>query len=227
MTDLLSDPQLTWYVARATGVICLVLLTMSLVLGIGASTRVSSARWPRFVTQSLHRSVSLFAVALLAVHVASVVLDDYVRITVTDAFVPFVSVYRPIWLGLGSLASDLLLAVTVTSLLRHRIGYGTWRAVHWTSYACWPLAVVHGLGTGTDTRKDWNVWVTIGCVALVLLAFAWRVVDGWPRRATVRVGAALVAACAVAVVFTWAKQGPFAPNWSKRANTPPPVVGAR
>ena len=211
MTDLLSDPQLTWYVARATGVICLVLLTMSLVLGIGASTRVSSARWPRFVTQSLHRSVSLFAVALLAVHVASVVLDDYVRI----------------WLGLGSLSSDLLLAVTVTSLLRHRVGYGAWRAVHWTSYACWPLAVVHGLGTGTDTRRDWSVWVTIGCVALVLLAVAWRVVDGWPRRATVRVGAALVAACAVAVVFTWAKQGPFAPNWSKRANTPPPVVGAR
>jgi DMSO/TMAO reductase YedYZ heme-binding membrane subunit len=166
-------------------------------------------------------------VALLAVHVVSAVLDDYVRITVTDAFVPFVSAYRPIWLGLGSLASDLLLALTATSLVRRRVGYGAWRAVHWTSYACWPLAVVHGLGTGTDTRQGWNVGVTLGCVALVHLAMAWRVVEGWPRRATVRVGAVLVTACAIAVVVTWAKQGPFAPNWSKRANAPPPVVGAR
>lgn len=227
MTDLLSDSQLTWFVARSTGVICLVLLTLSLALGIGASTRMSSARWPRFVTQSLHRSVSLFALVLLAVHVVSVILDDYVRITVTDAFVPFVSTYRPIWMGVGTVASDLMIAVTVTSLMRARIGYGTWRAVHWTSYACWPLSVVHGLGTGSDTRKAWNVWVTVACVALVLLALAWRIVEGWPSRAGVRVGAVLLTACAVAVVFAWAKQGPFAPGWSKRANTPPPVVGAR
>lgn len=227
MTDLLSDPQLTWFVARATGVVCLVLLTCSLALGIGASTRMSSARWPRFVTQSLHRSVSLFALVLLAVHVVSVILDDYVRITIADSFVPFLSGYRPIWLGVGAIASDLLIAVTITSLVRQRIGYRTWRAVHWTSYACWPLSIVHGLGTGTDTRKGWNVWVTVACVALVLLAVAWRVVEGWPRRATVRIGAVLVTACAVVVVFTWAKQGPFAPGWSKRANTPPPVVGAR
>lgn len=227
MTDLLSDSQLTWFVARSTGVICLVLLTLSLVLGIGASTRMSSARWPRFVTQALHRSVSLLSIALLAVHVVAVILDDYVRITVTDAFLPFVSDYRPIWMGVGTVASDLLIAVTVTSLLRPRIGYGTWRAVHWTAYACWPLSIVHGFGTGTDTRRDWNVWVTLGCVAFVLLAVAWRVIEGWPRRATLRVGAALVTLCAVAVVFTWARQGPFAPGWSKRANTPPPVVGAR
>ena len=137
MTDLLSDPQLTWFVARATGVICLVLLTLSLILGVGASTRMASARWPRFVTQALHRSVSLFAIALLAVHVAAVILDDYVEITITDSFVPFVSEYRPIWLGLGTIASDLLIALTLSSLVRPRIGYGTWRAVHWTAYACW------------------------------------------------------------------------------------------
>lgn len=227
MTDLLSDPQLTWFVARATGVTCLVLLTISLVLGIGATTRVSSTGWPRFVTQSLHRSVSLFVLVLLAVHVAAVILDDFVRITVTDAVVPFLSTYRPIWLGLGTVASDLLLALVLTSLVRHRIGYGTWRAVHWTSYACWPLSIVHGLGTGSDTRKAWSVWVVVACVALVLLAVAWRIVAGWPRRATLRVTAVLVTACAVAVVFSWAQQGPLAPGWGKRAGTPPPLVGAK
>jgi methionine sulfoxide reductase heme-binding subunit len=227
VTDLLSDPQLTWYVARATGVICLALLSISVALGIGSSTRVSSRGWPRFVTQALHRNVSLFVLVMLALHVAAVIVDDYVTITIPDAVVPFVSVYRVIWLGLGTIASDLLVALVLTSLLRHRLGYGSWRAIHWTAYACWPLALVHGLGTGTDARKGWSAWFTLACVVLVLLALGWRIVEGWPHRAAARTGAVLVTACAVAVVFTWAKQGPLAPGWSKRAGTPPPAAGTK
>lgn len=226
MTDLLTDPQLTWFVARASGLISLALLSLSVVLGVGASTRLSSSGWPRFATQALHRNVSLFVLALLAVHVVAVVLDDFVRITIPDALVPFVSTYRPVWLGLGTLASDLMVALVVTSLVRHRLGYGTWRAVHWTAYLCWPLAVVHGLGTGSDARS-WVSWFVVGCVALVLLAVAWRIVAGWPRRATLRIGAVAVTACTVALAFTWAKQGPLAPGWSKRAGTPPPATGAK
>ena len=221
MTDLLTDPQLSWFVARATGFISLALITLSMVLGIGSSTRMSSAGWPRFVTQALHRNVSLFVLVLLAIHVAAVILDDYVTITIADSVIPFVSSYRPIWMGLGVLSSHLLIALVVTSELRHRLGYGTWRAVHWTAYLCWPLAIVHSLGTGSDTRKAWAVWVVIVCVALVLLSVAWRIVEGWPRRAVLRAGAVIVTACTVAVVFTWAKQGPFAPGWSKRSGTPP------
>jgi sulfoxide reductase heme-binding subunit YedZ len=227
VTDLLTDPQLTWFLARATGFIGLALITLSMVLGIGSSTRMSSAGWPRFVTQALHRNVSLFVLVLLAIHVLVVILDDYVTITVADSFVPFVSSYRPIWLGVGVLSSDLLIALWVTSELRHRLGYGTWRAVHWTAYLCWPLAIVHTLGSGTDTRKTWAVWLVVACVALVLLSVAWRIVEGWPRRAVLRAGAVVVTACTVAVVFAWAKQGPFAPGWSKRAGTPPPAAGTR
>lgn len=219
--DLLTDPQLTWFLARATGVITLALITLSMVLGIGSSTRVSSSGWPRFVTQALHRYVSLFVLVLLAIHVIAVILDDFVTITVADSVIPFVSAYRPIWLGMGTLSSDLLIALVVTSLIRHRLGYETWRAIHWTSYLCWPLAVVHGLGTGTDARKAWSVWFVVVCVVLVLLAVAWRIVDGWPRRAVLRAGAVLVTALAVAIVFTWAKQGPLAPGWSKRSGTQP------
>lgn len=221
MTDLLTDPQLSWFLARATGVISLVLITLSMVLGIGSSTRMSSAGWPRFVTQALHRNVSLFVLVLLALHVVVVVLDDYVTITIADSFVPFVSSYRPIWLGVGVLSSDLFIALVVTSELRNRFGYGTWRVVHWTAYLCWPFAVVHSLGTGSDTRQTWAVWLVAACVALLLLSVAWRIVEGWPRRAVLRAGAVIVTACTVAVVFAWAKQGPFAPGWSKRAGTPP------
>lgn len=223
MTDLLTDPQLSWFVARATGFVSLMLITLSLVLGIGSSTRMATAGWPRFVTQALHRNVSLFVLVLLALHIAAVIIDDFVTITIADSFIPFVSSYRPIWLSLGVLSSDLLIALAVTSELRHRIGYGTWRAIHWTAYLCWPLAIVHSLGTGTDTRKGWAVWIVVACVALVLLSVAWRIVQGWPRRALLRAGAIVVTVGAVAVVFTWAMQGPFAPGWSKRAGTPPAV----
>lgn len=225
MTDLLTDPQLTWFLARATGYISLVLITLSMVLGIGSSTRMSTAGWPRFVTQALHRNISLLTLVLLAIHIVTVILDDFVVITVLDSFVPFVGSYRPFWLGLGVLSSNLLIAVAVTSELRHRIGYDTWRAVHWTSYLCWPLAIVHALGTGSDTRKGWAIWLVVACVALVLLAFGWRVVEGWPQRAVLRAGAIVVTACTVVLVFAWAKQGPLAPGWSKRAGTPPATSG--
>jgi methionine sulfoxide reductase heme-binding subunit len=219
VSDLLDDPQLTWFLSRATGITALALMTLSMVLGIGASTRLSSTRWPRFVTQGLHRNISLFVLVLTAVHVLVIILDDYVVIGLPESLVPFIGDYRWFWTGLGTLSSDLMIAAIVTSLLRQRIGYETWRAVHWTSYLCWPLGLVHSLGTGSDTRKDWMIWFVLANVALVLLAVAWRIVDGWPRRAVLRVGAVLVTACAIAVVFSWAKQGPFAPDWSKRSGT--------
>lgn len=219
MSGLLGNPQLTWYLTRASGIVALVLLTASMVLGIVAGTRLSSARWPRFVTQGLHRNISLFVLVLLALHVGAAVVNDYVTITVQESLIPFVGTYRPIWLGLGALSTDLLIAMIATSLLRQRIGYGTWRAVHWTAYLCWPLSVVHGLGTGSDVRTTWSVLVTAACVVAVLFAMAWRIVSGWPERAILRASAVLLTACAVAVVFTWAKQGPLAPDWSKRSGT--------
>src|SRR3712207_7711936 len=95
-------------------------------------------------------SSDLFVVVLMVLHVVAVVLDDFVTISPVDAVVPFVSAYRPLWLGLGAIAFDLLLALVLTSLARQRLGYGTWRVVHWLAYLCWPLAVLHGLGTGSD-----------------------------------------------------------------------------
>ena len=226
MSELLQDSKLLWYLSRSTGLVCLVLLTASLVLGVGATTRLSSTGWPRFVTQGLHRNISLFVLALLGLHVITVVADDFVPIHLIDAVVPFGSAYRPFWLGLGVLATDLLIALVVTSLVRQHLGYGMWRVVHWTAYACWPLAMVHGLGTGSDTRSGWSIGLTAGCAGLVLLAVAWRIVAGWPAQRVLRLSAVVVTACAVAVVVLWARQGPLAPGWSKRAGTPPaPVAG--
>lgn len=168
-----SSPAL-WYLVRGTGLVDLVLLTAVCVLGISEVVRYTRPGWPRFVVAALHRNVAVLALALLAVHIASSVADSYVSIALIDVFVPFVGTYHPLWLGLGALATDLLVAIAITSALRRRIGRRAWRAVHVASYACWPLAVAHGLGMGTDRVEAW-VWVLNGlCVAAVAAAVAWR-----------------------------------------------------
>ena len=164
-----------WYVTRATGLVALLMLTASVLLGLLAAGRFSGERWPRFLTQGLHRNVALLVVVFLTLHVASTVLDTYTSIPLTAAFLPFTSSYKPGWLALGAVALDLLVALIVTSLVRGRLGYRTWRALHWLSYACWPVAVAHGLGIGTDRSATWVIALTIGCMGCVGAVVTWRI----------------------------------------------------
>jgi predicted ferric reductase len=165
-----------WYVTRATGLVTVLLLTASVLLGLLTAGRFASERWPRFLTQGLHRNVSLLVLVFLALHVGSTVIDTYTSISLTAAFVPFASSYKAGWLSLGAVALDLLLALVVTSLVRDRLGYRAWRRLHWLAYACWPVAVAHGLGIGTDRSVTWVIVMTLGCVICVCAALAWRVV---------------------------------------------------
>lgn len=173
--------QLTWYVTRGSGLVALVLLTVAFVLGIPTARSTDRRAAPRLVVQLLHRNASLLAVVFLAVHVATTIADSYVDIRIVDAFVPFISGYRPLWLGLGAIALDVMLAVIVTSLLRERLSYDVWRTVHLAAYACWPLALLHGLQIGTDSGFAWMRWVVIGCAAAAVGATAVRLAR--PARA--------------------------------------------
>jgi predicted ferric reductase len=202
-------PSALWYATRGTGAVTLVLLTASVVLGISEVRAWRPLGSPRFAVASLHRSLSLLAVALLAVHIVTTLLDPFPRIPVAAAVVPFATSYRPLWVGLGAIATDLLLALVVTSLARRRLGYRTWRGVHWFAYACWPVALLHGLGTGSDARTTWMQALTIGCVAAVLAAVAGRLAA--PRTAPrTRTLAATAALFAVLATGLWADQGPLA-----------------
>jgi predicted ferric reductase len=171
----LQGPGL-WYVTRATGLVSLVLLTLSVVLGLLVAGRLTSERWPRFLTLGLHRNVSLLVLVFLTLHIGATVLDSYTSISLAAAFVPFASDYKPIWLSLGAVALDLLIALVVTSLVRGRLGYRTWRRLHWLAYACWPVAVAHGLGIGTDRSATWVIALTLACVGCVGAVATWRVI---------------------------------------------------
>lgn len=164
-----------WYFGRGFGVSALVLFSLSVVLGIVTRSGRPLPGLPRFAVTTVHRTASLSAVLFLALHVATLLFDPYAQLRLIDLVVPFVATYRPLWQGLGTLAADLALVLVLSSLLRHRIGLRGWRTVHWAAYLCWPIAVAHALGTGTDGQTGWLLLVVGGCVLLVVGAFGWRV----------------------------------------------------
>jgi sulfoxide reductase heme-binding subunit YedZ len=218
-------PSLWWYVTRGAGATTLVLFSASVALGIAELSGWRGAGASRFTVAALHRSVSLLALALLALHIATTVIDPFPAIGLTNAIVPFATEYRPLWIGLGTIATDLLLVVLVTSLLRRRLGYRGWRVVHWASYAAWPVAVMHGLGAGSDARTSWMALLTAACVLVVLGTAAVRIADaaGDGARRTAAFAGLLLA---VVVTAAWAWQGPLASGWARRAGTPEAVLTA-
>jgi hypothetical protein len=219
-----AGPSAYWYLTRSTGTVALILLTASVALGVLDVKRISSRHVPRFVIDGAHRTASLLAVVFLVIHIGTAVLDAFVSITLVAAVVPFVGSYRPFWLGLGAMAFDLLVALIVTSIGRRLLGYRTWRATHWLAYACWPIALLHGLGTGSDTKSTWMLATNLLCLAVVLVAVCGRAISGWPDRAGLR-----LAALGGAVVFTvglarWLPSGPLGRGWAERSGTPLPAL---
>jgi predicted ferric reductase len=216
-----AGPSIYWYLTRSTGAVALLLLTFAIALGVIDVQRWSTPRWPRFVLDSLHRNVSLLAMAFLVLHILTSVLDSFAPISLTDAFIPFVGSYRPFWLGLGAVAFDLLLAVTITSLMRQRMGFATWRAIHWLTYASWPIALLHGFGTGSDVKGGvWLLALSVGCLAVVVAAVLARVLSGWPQNLPLR-GAALGGAGVFSLfLLLWLPGGPLGSEWARRSGTP-------
>jgi sulfoxide reductase heme-binding subunit YedZ len=168
---------LLWYTSRGAGVVSLVLLTAVVLLGLTAAVRWQNAGWPRFLTIGFHRNLAMTTLAFLAIHIVTAVVDPYTALGWNAALIPFSSHYRTLWLGLGVIAIYLLISIVLTSLLRPLVGYRGWRVVHWLTYAMWPIAVIHGVGTGTDRGFAWMLGIDAACVGSVLAAVAWR----WSR----------------------------------------------
>jgi sulfoxide reductase heme-binding subunit YedZ len=168
------NDTLLWYATRAAGAVSLLLLSGVVVLGVLTAARFQAPGWPRFLTAALHRNLALTAVVFLALHVVTAVTDPYAHLGWPVALVPFTSWYRTVWVALGTVAVDLLAAVVATSLLRRAFGHAAWRTVHRLAYAAWPVAVLHGLGSGTDALADWMIAIDLVCVGAVLIALAGR-----------------------------------------------------
>jgi sulfoxide reductase heme-binding subunit YedZ len=170
----LTQSKQLWYVMRGSGLVALALLTLTMVAGVVNVRRFATPRWPRVVTALLHRNVALLSVTFLAVHIATAALDSFVSVGWLAAVVPFTSEWNRFWVGVGTAAVDLMIALVVSSLLRARMTHRSWRAVHWLAYAAWPLAMVHGFAAGTDSGTAWAGSVYVASLLAVGAAIGWR-----------------------------------------------------
>ncbi len=167
--------QVLWYTTRGAGAVSLVLLSAVVILGLLARLRFESRGWPRFLSAAVHGDLALMTLVFLVLHIVTAVVDPFTHLGLA-ALVPFGSYYRTLWLGLGAIAFELLIAIVATSLVRRHIGARAWRAIHWLAYASWPVAVLHGIGSGTDSTALWMVVIDVVCVAAVGGALLWRLI---------------------------------------------------
>src|SRR5271169_4843895 len=168
----MSGTTAFWYASRATGIVALLLLTVVLVLGILVNRQGRLPGLPRFAVTSLHRNISLLAVAFIAVHVLTAVLDTYVRIPLVPGVIPFA----------------LMLAMIITSLVRGRLNRILWRAIHLLAYLCWPVAFAHSIGSSKDLQHGWLLDLSIACALVIVAAAVWRLASAarqLPRAARV------------------------------------------
>jgi DMSO/TMAO reductase YedYZ heme-binding membrane subunit len=155
------------------GVFALLGLTASVGAGLLATDRIFMSPGHRVMAQAVHRAVSFGALAFLVIHIVTEILAQ--RVHAIDAFIPFLSPYRTFYIGLGTIASDLILLLVVTSIVRKRFtAHGKawrWRAIHYTAYAAFVLGVGHGLMAGRDAKPyvDWSYGVSIALTALALV----------------------------------------------------------
>jgi DMSO/TMAO reductase YedYZ heme-binding membrane subunit len=157
------------------GVFALLALTELVLSGVAAAERLVPVRF-RIVIQSTHRATTVVAVGFLVLHVLLKTTEGHAR--TLDAFVPFYAEHgRAVYVGLGTLAGDLMIVVLVTGLLRARFATSRWpwlwRSLHVLAYAVWPLAVLHGLLAGR-TPKVWVDLCYAVCGGVILLAVASR-----------------------------------------------------
>jgi methionine sulfoxide reductase heme-binding subunit len=205
-----------WYASRATGVVCFVLLTIVVLLGILVNRQGRLPGLPRFAVTGLHRSISLLAVVFLAIHVITAVADKYVAIQLIAAVVPFTSSYLPFQVGLGAVALDLIAALIITSLLRAHVSRRLWRGVHWLAYAAYPVALLHSWTSAKDMRSGGLLALTVACVLGVGAAAGYRLaVATTGRRTALRVAPARVSGYRTAAAPGW----PTADSHSRAAES--------
>ncbi|MFJ4653509.1 ferric reductase-like transmembrane domain-containing protein [Nocardia sp. NPDC088792] len=163
-----------WAFGRGSGITALVLLTVAIASGIVARSGRAVLLLPRAGMAVFHRGAALTATVLVALHVLSLLVDPHAQLRLVDLVVPFGGTYRPQWVGFGTVAVDLLAAVVISGLLRHRIGPRVFRVVHWATYVLWPIAAVHAVGAGTDGRRLWLLAALAGCAVVLMCAVSWR-----------------------------------------------------
>ncbi len=168
-----SDPSF-WLLARASGITAYALLTASVLAGLVVRSRPFGRSVRVAAVTDVHRFLATLGLGMLSLHAASLVLDRTVHLSPAALVVPWASSYRPVPVALGVVACELAVLVVLSFPLRRRIGFRTWRRLHWATYLIFAAATVHGLAAGTDSTRPWAFGLYVGAVGAVVFATAWR-----------------------------------------------------
>lgn len=207
--------SITWEIARTGGFVAYVLLTASVAFGLALSLGWKGRRWTRFVTNEVHRFITLLALVFTAIHSLAVAVDPFIKMSPPDVLIPFVGTYRPLWVSAGIVATYLLIAIYLSERVRSRIGYTWWRRFHGLAFVAFVLALVHGVATGSDTRSVFGMAIYGASIAVVGGLLGLRLFPEAPKKSRPLGAAAAVLSAAAIVAF--AIVGPLAPGWSVRA----------
>jgi methionine sulfoxide reductase heme-binding subunit len=205
----LTSSPIDWYAARAAGIVAYLLISATVVLGISMAGKKKLHRWPRFAIEDVHRFGGILVGSFVIIHIVTIAIDAWLPFSIASIIVPFTSAYKPLWVGLGIVAAELLLALAITNRLRNaHISYRFWRRAHYLNFAVWLGATLHSLGSGTDRSTPWLLALEAAAIALVTGAVTWRLLA--PRLARWRIrGASAAVALSTAGIAVSLVSGPL------------------
>jgi len=185
----LSSVQVMWYITRASGLMAYFLLWLSTAWGLAVSSKILDRMLHRTFTYDYHQFISLLSIGFVALHVGILMFDRYLPYTLTQALVPFLSPYRPFWVGLGVISLYLILLVTVTFYIRGRIGTRAFRTIHGLSLVAYLGVTAHAVFAGTDSA----LWFTqvlymLTFLSVVFLTSYWLMIGLQNRLSSLLTG---------------------------------------
>ncbi len=171
-----SPAQITWYITRSAGLTAYLLLWLSVAWGLAVSSKILDNLLHGSFTYDFHQFLSLLSIGFIAIHLLSLLFDQYMPYTVAQLLVPGLSSYRPVWVGVGIVAFYLTALVTVTFYLRGKIGLKAFRTIHVFSLVAYLATTIHGLLAGTDASLPAVEAMYAGTfLSIVFLMFYWLV----------------------------------------------------
>lgn len=172
-----------WYLSRASGMVAWLVLAATSLWGILIVTRMlKPADRPAWLLD-LHRWLGALSVITTAVHMATLVGDNWVHFGWRELFVPQGSPWKTAAVTWGVLAFYVLVVVQLTSLVMKKLPRRLWHSVHLLSYALFLMATVHGLLAGTDASNEVLVLTMTSVLAIVAFSLLARVLQGRAKRA--------------------------------------------
>ena len=214
-----GNPKLLWYLTRATGIIAILLLAAVVILGMVTASKAAPKGFAKFLVPDLHRRLSISAAVFLGIHIITALLDSFVHIGLAASIIPFISSYRPIWVGFGAISFDLLLVVIGTSVVRHRFSQGPWKKIHYASWLVVSFALFHAMGTGSDARVGLVEGIYIVLVGVVALAAIFRTATDAQLRKLAKVGGGAVILAVPVLALGWSFKGPLRTGWATASSS--------